>query len=124
MHIAGPTEDEAIAALEQLKKTVRIAFCGVMQSTPLPPMAALSLAAMAVGSLYHDRRRPTFIARHRIRWIESRFSASLLASFAPMTGARAKMRRTSRCPEAFASSPPAPFSPDSEPAPRRRPLPP
>jgi hypothetical protein len=52
MHIAGPTEDEAIAALEQMKKTVRIAFCGVMQSTRLPPMAALSLAAMAVGSLY------------------------------------------------------------------------
>jgi hypothetical protein len=54
MHIAGPTEDEAIAALEQLKKTVRIAFCGVMQSTRLPPMAALSLAAMAIGSLYHE----------------------------------------------------------------------
>src|SRR5271155_33154 len=54
MHIAGPTEDEAIAALEQLKKTVRIAFCGVMQSTRLPPMAALSLAAMAIGSLSHE----------------------------------------------------------------------
>ena len=54
MKLAGPTEDEAIAALEQLKKTVRIAFCGVMQSTQLPPMAALTLAAMAVGSLYHE----------------------------------------------------------------------
>lgn len=54
MHIAGPSEDEAIAALDQLKKTVRIAFCGVMQSTRLPPMAALSLAAMAIGSLYHE----------------------------------------------------------------------
>jgi hypothetical protein len=54
MQIAAPTEDEAIAALEQLKKTVRIAFCGVMQSTHLPPMAALSLAAMAIGSLYHE----------------------------------------------------------------------
>jgi hypothetical protein len=52
MQFAGPTDDEAIAALEQLKKTVRIAFCGVMQSTRLPPMAAMSLAAMAVGSLY------------------------------------------------------------------------
>ena len=54
MQFAAPTEDEAIAALEQLKKTVRIAFCGVMQSTLLPPMAALSLAAMAIGSLYHE----------------------------------------------------------------------
>ena len=54
MKLAGPTEDEAIAALEQLKKTVRIAFCGVMQSTQLPPMAALTLAAMAVGSLYNE----------------------------------------------------------------------
>jgi hypothetical protein len=52
MQFAAPMDDEAIAALEQLKKTVRIAFCGVMQSTRLPPMAALSLAAMAVGSLY------------------------------------------------------------------------
>ena len=34
MQLAAPTEDEAIVALEQLKKTVRIAFCGVMQSTP------------------------------------------------------------------------------------------
>jgi len=52
MQFASPMDDEALAALEQLKKTVRIAFCGVMQSTRLPPMAALSLAAMAVGSLY------------------------------------------------------------------------
>jgi hypothetical protein len=52
MQFVAPTDDETIAALEQLKKTVRIAFCGVMQSTRLPPMAALSLAAMAVGSLY------------------------------------------------------------------------
>ena len=42
MQLAAPTEDEAIAALEQLKRTVRIAFCGVMQSTQLPPMAALT----------------------------------------------------------------------------------
>ena len=54
MQLAAPTEDEAIVALEQLKRTVRIAFCGVMQSTRLPPMAALSLAAMAVGSLYGE----------------------------------------------------------------------
>jgi hypothetical protein len=52
MQFADPTDDEAIAALEQLKKTVRIAFCSIMQSTRLPPMAVLSLAAMAVGSLY------------------------------------------------------------------------
>ena len=54
MQLAAPTEDEAIAALEQLKRTVRIAFRGVMQSTHLPPMATLTLAAMAVGSLYHE----------------------------------------------------------------------
>ena len=42
MQLAAPTEDEAIVALEQLKRTVRIAFCGVIQSTRLPPMAALS----------------------------------------------------------------------------------
>jgi hypothetical protein len=50
--IHGPTDDEAIAALEKLQKAVRVAFCGVMQSTRLPPMAAMNLAAMAVGSLY------------------------------------------------------------------------
>jgi hypothetical protein len=54
MQLPAPAEDEAIAALEQLKRTVRIAFCGVMQSTRLPPMAALSLAAMAIGSLYDE----------------------------------------------------------------------
>jgi len=54
MQISVPPEDEAIAALEQLKKTVRIAFCAVMQSTRPPPMAAISLAATAVGLLYHD----------------------------------------------------------------------
>jgi hypothetical protein len=42
MHFVGPTEDETIAALEQLKKTIRIAFCGVMQSTQLPPMGCAS----------------------------------------------------------------------------------
>ncbi len=52
MHSAGPTDDEPIAALDQLKRSIRMAFCGVMQSTRLPPMAAMSLAAMAVGSLY------------------------------------------------------------------------
>jgi hypothetical protein len=67
MHIAGPTEaDAVIAALEQLKKTVRIAFCGVMQSTPLAPMAALSLAAMAVGSLHLE----VAAARHSSRATE------------------------------------------------------
>ena len=52
MHSAGPTDDEPIAALDQLKRSIRMAFCGVMQSTRLPPMAAISFAAMAVGSLY------------------------------------------------------------------------
>jgi hypothetical protein len=52
MQLSAPTEDETIAALDQLKRSVRMAFCGVMQSTRLPPMAAMSLAATAVGLLY------------------------------------------------------------------------
>jgi hypothetical protein len=49
----GPTPDyDTIAALDQMKRSVRVAFCGIMQSTRLPPMAALSLAATAVGLLY------------------------------------------------------------------------
>ena len=52
MQIAAATDDETIAALDQMKRSVRMAFCGVMQSTRLPPMAALSLAATAVGLLY------------------------------------------------------------------------
>ena len=52
MQFAGPTDEETFAALDQMKKAVRTAFCGVMQTTRLPPMAAMSLAAMAVGSLY------------------------------------------------------------------------
>jgi hypothetical protein len=54
MQFAASTDDETIAALDQLKWSVRMAFCGVMQSTRLPPMAALSLAATAVGLLYLD----------------------------------------------------------------------
>ena len=52
MQFAASTEDETIAALDQLKSSLRMAFCGVMQSTRLPPMAAMSLAATAVGLLY------------------------------------------------------------------------
>jgi hypothetical protein len=51
MQIAASTDDETIAALDQMKRSVRMAFCGVMQSTRLPPMAAMSLAATAVGLL-------------------------------------------------------------------------
>ena len=52
MQIAASTDDETMAALDQLKRSIRMAFCGVMQSTRLPPMAAMSLAATAVGLLY------------------------------------------------------------------------
>ena len=52
MPFAAPTDDETIAALDQMKRSVRMAFCGIMQSTRLPPMAALSLAATAVGLVY------------------------------------------------------------------------
>jgi hypothetical protein len=52
MQLAASTDDETIAALDQMKRSVRMAFCGVMQSTRLPPMAALSLAATAVGLIY------------------------------------------------------------------------
>jgi hypothetical protein len=54
MQIAASNDDETIAALDQMKRSVRMAFCGVMQSTRLPPMAALSLAATAVGLLYSE----------------------------------------------------------------------
>jgi hypothetical protein len=64
MQFAASTDDETIAALDQLKRSIRMAFCGVMQSTRLPPMAAMSLAATAVGLLYlevvaaHDGDNP------------------------------------------------------------------
>jgi hypothetical protein len=54
MQIAATPDYDAIAALDQLKRSIRMAFCGVMQSTQLPPMAALSLAATAVGLLYTE----------------------------------------------------------------------
>jgi hypothetical protein len=49
MQIAATPDYDTIAALDQMKRSVRMAFCGIMQSTRLPPMAALSLAATAVG---------------------------------------------------------------------------
>lgn len=52
MPFAASTDEETIAALDQLKRSVRMAFCGVIQSTRLPPMAAMSLASAAVGLLY------------------------------------------------------------------------
>jgi hypothetical protein len=52
MQIGATPDDDTIAALDQMKRSVRMAFCGIMQSTRLPPMAALSLAATAVGLLY------------------------------------------------------------------------
>jgi hypothetical protein len=52
MQISATPDYDTIAALDQMKRSVRMAFCGVMQSTRLPPMAALSLAATAVGLLY------------------------------------------------------------------------
>jgi hypothetical protein len=52
MQIAATPDYETIAALDQMKRSVRVAFCGIMQSTRLPPIAALSLAATAVGLLY------------------------------------------------------------------------
>jgi hypothetical protein len=52
MQIAATPDYDTIAALDQMKRSVRMAFCGVMQSTRLPPMAAMSLAATAVGLVY------------------------------------------------------------------------
>jgi hypothetical protein len=54
MQIAATPDTDTIAALDQMKRSVRMAFCGIMQSTRLPPMAALSLAATAVGLLYTE----------------------------------------------------------------------
>ena len=44
--------DDAIRALEKLHLAVKIAFSDVMRSSPMTPLAALNLAATAVGSLY------------------------------------------------------------------------
>ena len=52
MPIGATPDYDTIEALDQMKRSVRMAFCGIMQSTRLPPMAALSLAATAVGLLY------------------------------------------------------------------------
>jgi hypothetical protein len=52
IQIAATPDYDTIAALDEMKRSVRMAFCGAMQSTRLPPMAALSLAATAVGLLY------------------------------------------------------------------------
>ena len=52
MQHAASTDEETIAALDQMKRSMRMAFFSVMQSTRLPPMAALSLAATAVGLIY------------------------------------------------------------------------
>ncbi len=78
MQIAPTPDYDTIAALDQLKRSIRMAFCGVMQSTQLPPMAALSLAATAVGLLYTE-----VAAAHRgddraLRW-EPRNAADLEA---------------------------------------------
>jgi hypothetical protein len=52
MQIAATPDYDTIAALDQMKRSIRLAFCGIMQSTRLPPMVAMSLAATAVGLLY------------------------------------------------------------------------
>ena len=54
MKMGATPHYDTIEALDQMKRSVRMAFCGVMQSTRLPPMAALSLAATAVGLLYTE----------------------------------------------------------------------
>jgi hypothetical protein len=54
MQIAPTPDYDTVAALDQLKRSIHMAFCGVMQSTQFPPMAALSLAATAVGLLYTE----------------------------------------------------------------------
>jgi hypothetical protein len=54
MQIAATPDYDTIAALDQMKRSVRVAFCGIMQSSRLPPMAALGLAATAVGLLYFE----------------------------------------------------------------------
>ncbi len=54
MHDLGPSDHEMTVALERVQRAVRTAFCGVMHSTHLPPLAALNLAAIAVGTLYRE----------------------------------------------------------------------
>ncbi len=47
-----PRQDDAIQALEQLRLALKIAFATVMQKGGITPLAALNLAASAIGSLY------------------------------------------------------------------------
>ena len=44
--------DDAAQALEKLQLAMKIAFTDVMRSGQMTPLAALNLAATAVGSLY------------------------------------------------------------------------
>ena len=94
MQIAAPTDDETIAALEQMKRSIRMAFCGVMQSTRLPPMAAMSLAATAVGLLYLE----VAACASRGRFVSLRLGASrrsrprIAADFARARGEAASRR--------------------------------
>jgi hypothetical protein len=72
-------------------ETVRMAFCGIMQSTRLPPMAALSLAATAVGLLYlevaaaheGDNSCPCGWEPHRAADLEALQTSLALASKPP-----------------------------------------
>ena len=58
MQFKGEYEDvlgaRETAAREKMRQAVLCAFCHVVQTTGLKPMAVLGLAASAIGSIYKD----------------------------------------------------------------------
>ncbi len=58
MQFKGEYEDvlgaRETVAREKMRQAVLCAFCHVVQTTGLKPMAVLSLAASAIGSIYKD----------------------------------------------------------------------
>ncbi len=58
MQFKGDTQDDFEAretlAREKMRQAVLCAFCHVVQTTGLKPMAVLGLAATAIGSIYKD----------------------------------------------------------------------
>lgn len=58
MHFKGEDHDRLEAretmAREKMRQALLCAFCHVVQTTGLKPMAVLGLAANAIGSIYKD----------------------------------------------------------------------
>lgn len=51
---AAPVEEPSTAALDQFRVAARVGFWTIVEANHMPPMAAMRLAAMALGSLYRE----------------------------------------------------------------------